>query len=191
MQPPSMKIAIIGNCQGGHLSRVLSQLPKEQFNIESRHIISYESPAQGDREFIESADRILVQAYDFEQHNDAIRALDGARGKKIAYPLLAGHFLYPFGGKAHPRNAESKTAHFPLGHYDEQVSDSRLISLMAANPTVDPETLAHQFLAENFSDLLDLDRFFEMNKHKMERIGDAAGLNLWPIIERSFRDQPV
>jgi len=189
--PPATRIAVVGNCQAGQIVRLLQGLPADRCALECRHVVAYQDPRPGDREFVESADRILVQVTDFNQRNDPLKDLGEAGGRRIAFPLLAAHLLYPFASKVHPRNPESRSAYYPAGHYEAQVSDQHLIGMMAASPEADPKALVERFLAEDYRKLLDLDRLYELNRHKMERIGRAAGLDLWPVFERSFRHQPA
>lgn len=186
-----MKIAILGNCQGETLARLLPPAIEAYPGFDCRYLGEMHRLQPGALEFLRSADRILVQVTDTAHDKDVLRELDQAPGRKILYPLLYGNFLYPFAGKAHPLNALSRSPGCQGGHYEEQVSDAQLITLMARHADEPVQDIVRRYLELDYAQLIDLDRLYEMNASKLRRLGKLAGLDLWPRVEQHFRTQPV
>lgn len=186
-----MRIAVVGNCHADIVVQAVRHALRDVPGLDCRHIVSYRSATEADQAFIDSADRLLTQVADFKSRGEAAGKL-GERSERVGlFPLIAGNFIYPYSGKAHPRAAESRSVFCPSGYYEGQVSDSMLVDLMEKHAGEPVEAIVDRYLALDYASLLDLDRLFDINRMKMQRIGQAAGLDLWPKIERSFRDVPV
>ena len=186
-----MKIAVIGNCQGGVIAHTMEKAFVDRKDILLRYIPSYESAAPEDREFVAEADKVLSQITEGAAKNQIVEEIKAISRDVIYYPLLSCIFLYPFSIKPHPRSQVSRGAHIPGGYYAQGLSDSQLIALMEKNPDRSPEDIADEFLSLDYNDIIDLDGLFERSRATAERAGAISGLNIWPRIERLFRYQPV
>lgn len=185
-----MRIAVIGNCHADIVAQSVRAAIRDQ-TADCRHIISYKTISDTDRAFVEAADRILIQITDFKP-DQAISALIARKSDMIGrFPLIAASFLYPGAGKPHPKAAASRSFFCPSGYYEGQLSERLLIDLMQAHADEPPEAIVERYLAHDYAATLDLDRLFEINRLKMRRIGEAAGLDVWPLVERRFRDIPL
>jgi hypothetical protein len=186
-----MKIAVIGNCHAGIITQAVNAaLPAEE-KLDCRFIVPVESPSESDRLFASSSDHVLMQVTDFAGRSPLPERYGVKPDRIKRFPLVAGNFLYPFAGKSHPKAASTRSPFCPSGHYEAQLSDSMLIKLMAKYPEDPAPAVVERYLSLNYADLTDLDRLYEMNAVKMQRIGAAADLDLWPKIARSFRDYPL
>lgn len=186
-----MRIAIIGNCHGGTIAQTVRAALSDVKALDCRHLVSYQDASAGDRDFVETADRVLSQVTDFRSRGDLLERGAWASGRVGLYPLLACNFIYPFAGKGHPLAFASRSRSCPGGYFEAQISDSKLLDMMDADPRAAASDIVGRYLALDYSDFLNLDRLYEINRLKMQRLGEAAGLDVWPKIERSFRDAPI
>ncbi|MDX5929877.1 WcbI family polysaccharide biosynthesis putative acetyltransferase [Acidiphilium acidophilum] len=186
-----MRVAVIGNCHADIVAQVVRMALRSSQSLDCRHIVSYESTTAVDQQFIAEADRTLIQVTDFKNSRP------GAQDQAINYrnpgyfPLVAVNFLYPGAGKPHPRASESRTPYCPSGYFEGQVSDQLLIRLMTEYPHDSSASLVQRYLDADYAKIVDLDRIFEMNRIKSQRIGAAASMDLWPKIEAMFRYVPL
>jgi hypothetical protein len=185
-----MRIAVVGNCHGGIVAQTVRTALRDVAGLDCRHIVSYQHAGEAERDFVDAADRVLLQVTDFRSSSDLAGRIDTTSDRVGLFPLIAANFLYPFAGKAHPRAAESRSFYCPSGYYEGQVSDSVLLDLMQQHPEAPAGEIADRYLALDYATLTDLDRLHEVNRLKMQRIGAAAGLDLWARVERGFRDAP-
>jgi hypothetical protein len=186
-----MKVAVIGNCQGGVLAHVIEKAFSDHEEFVVRYVPSYEAAAPDDREFVRQADKVLSQVTEGASKNKLVEEIKTISREVIYYPLLSCIFLYPFSTKPHPRSDVSRGAHIPGGYYAEGLSDSQLIALMEKHPDRTSEDIADEFLALDYNDIIDLDALLERSRAQAERAAAISGLNIWPRVERLFRYQPV
>jgi len=186
-----VRIAIVGNCHGNIIAQVVRKALDAEADVDCRHIVNDRRVEEADRAFIDTADRVLLQVVDFKGRNAAVTGENLRPGVVGLFPLIACNFIYPFAGRAHPRSHESRSDHCPSGYYEGQSSDSVLMDLMEKHPDEPVEAVVDRYLEVDCARLVDLDRLYELNRLKMQRIGAAAGLDLWPKIERGFRDAPM
>ena len=186
-----MRIAVIGNCHGDIVAQTIRRALRTEPDIDCRHIVSYQTAGEADRAFIAAADRVVTQITDFKKH-DGLETLQCPRaGFVVRFPLIACTFLYPFSGRPHPRAAESRSEYRPSGYYEGQLSDWMLIDLMDRSEGGPVETIVDEYMALDYSATVDLDRLYDLNTLKMQRLGEEAGLDLWPKIDRLFRHRPL
>ncbi len=186
-----MRIAVVGNCHGGTIAQAIRAALRDVPALDCRHIVSYEQSSEADRAFVEQADRVLAQVTDFKRRDGVAGDLQQRSDRVGLFPLIACNFLYPYAGKPHPLAASTRSAYCPSGYYEEQLSDSNLIRLMEAHRDEPVEAIVERYLALDYAGMIDLDRLYDMNRMKMERIGAAAGLDLWRKVARGFRDAPM
>ena len=137
------------------------------------------------------ADRIVMQVTDFRASDDPIPEALRQSDRIVRFPSIACNFMYPFSGKSHPRAAATRSKACPSGFYEGQLSDSVLLDLMECRSDASAEGIVQHYLAQDYAQHTDLDRLYALNRMKMQRIGAHAGLDLWPKIERLFRDMPI
>ena len=185
----TLNIAVAGNCQAGIVANVIRHALRDVAGLDCRHIIT--DGEETANAFIENADHVVLQITDF--HTRGNPAAEGSRrsGRPLRFPLIACNFLYPFAGKPHPCAAASRSTACPSGFYEGQLSDSVLLNLMNREPDAPAQHIVQLYLAQDYTRHTDLDRLFEINRMKMQRIGAHSGLDLWPKIERMFRDAPL
>jgi hypothetical protein len=186
-----MRIAVIGNCHADIVSQVVRVALRSVPSLDCRHIVSYESTTAADRQFIATADRTLIQVTDFKSHRPGAQDREPSFRNPGYFPLVAVNFLYPGAGKPHPRAGESRTPYCPSGYFEGQISDQLLIRLMREHQGESSESIVERYLDADYATIVDLDRIFEMNRIKAQRIGAAASLDLWPKIEAMFRYVPL
>ncbi len=187
----TLRIAVIGNCHGDIIAKAARVALQGAGPLDCRHIVSYASATEDGRDFIDLADRVLLQVTDFKALNSLATGLDVNSQRVGTFPLIACNFLYPYAGRAHPLAAGTRSAYCPSGYYEGQLSDGMLIEVMGRHPAGATDAAVSDYLALDYAKLLDLDRLYEMNRTKLQRIGAASKLDLWPKIERRFRDVPV
>jgi len=187
----TLRIAVVGNCHGDIIAKAARVALRAVESLDCRHIVSYATATDADRGFIDMADRVLLQVTDFTAPNSLAAGLDLRSGQVGTFPLVACNFLYPYAGKAHPLASASRRPYCPSGYYEGQLSDTMLIDVMHRHEDAPTENAVAEYLALDYARLLDLDRLYDMNRIKMQRIGAASGLDLWPRIERRFRDMPI
>lgn len=186
-----MRIALVGNCHAGIIAQAVRAALHGDSGLDCRHIVSFQNTTAEEREFIEYADRVLVQITDFRKDPDLSAVVTNRSGSVGRFPLIACNFIYPGAGKAHPLAASSRSVFCASGHYEAQISDTLLIDTMEKHKDESAESIVDRYLALDYRDVLDLDRLFEINRLKMQRIGAASGLDLWPKIERNYKDAPL
>ena len=186
------RIAVVGNCHGGVIRSVLSQICPPT-DVETRFFKIGRPQPDDASSWIEAADTVLIQANDC-----AVPELPWpTRGRLVPFPLLTAQFLWPFNVRAHRRNDEAKTVAMPEGLFNHVMCDAQLLRLIesrdiaadAPQPLVDD--VVETYLALDFARLTNLDRLFQIAGDSTRRNADVVGYDMFSLIERDLRSGPV
>lgn len=179
------RIVFIGNCQLQSLSQLYRRFAGRAGDEDVTYLPSYEDLTDDRVTTIAGADIIVEQRMDV-----APRAEIGgiaSPAERHFVPLLAGGFLWPFAGQAHPRNE----FHWfmPGGPFDGEMSDSYLNRLI--EKAVPPAEAVEQYLAADINKLRNLDRLFEIIIDRQRSRDEACGFRIADLILEHFRDEPL
>jgi tetratricopeptide (TPR) repeat protein len=181
-----MKIVFVGNCHTfsikGLVQRALED-PELDLDFFWREDREQDIPT-----FIRGADRVVYHVTDYQQEDPIQAALDEVADRAIRLPYIAGNFLWPFSTQAHPRNAEEISYFLGSGPYEPQFGDAQLIKMMQAHAGEPAEDIVDRFLELDFNSVQPLDRYYEFNRHKYQRLGQSCSLDLWSLVERYLID---
>jgi hypothetical protein len=106
---------------------------------------------------------------------------------RIAVPVVSGEFLWPYAGRAHPRNAPAPG--LPDGPYPADFGDSFLDS-MAANGVSDDDAV-RRYLDLDIAEDAGLDGRLRMVLAMQEKLDAESGFNIAPFIAAHFRTEPL
>ncbi len=147
------------------------------------HVASYANLTDQARDAIAQADIVVLQVQDFVAR---IGALDlPPTAQRLMAPVLAGNFLWPFGGRARPGNKPSPG--LPEGPFSAQLGDSYLNRLIQRG--ADPAEAAADYRALDVAANTDLDRLFEIVIAKQARLDGELGYDAAGIIKAHFRTE--
>ena len=179
------RIVFIGNCQVQSLSQLYRRYADRARDEDIAYLPSYEDLTDDRVATIADADIVIEQRMDV-----APRAEIGGIGtpaERHFVPLLAGGFLWPFAGQAHPRNE----SHWflPGGPFDGEMSDSYLNRLI--EKAVPPAEAVDQYLTADMNRLRNLDRLFEIIVDRQRSRDEACGFRIADLIVAHIRDEPL
>ncbi len=106
---------------------------------------------------------------------------------RILVPVVSGDFLWPYSGRAHPRNAPF--AGLPDGPYPADFGDSYLDSL-AANGVAE-DVAVRRYLNLDIARDANLDEKLRTSLTIQERLDKESGFAIAPFIAANFRKQTL
>ena len=105
--------------------------------------------------------------------------------ERIAVPIVYGAFLWPFAGRAHPRNRGIDA--LPGGPYPADFGDSFLDRMLAEH--VPEDEAIRRYLALDVADEADLDGLFAHTMARQARLDAHTGFDIAGFIGSQFRSQ--
>jgi tetratricopeptide (TPR) repeat protein len=179
------RVVFIGNCQVQSLSQLYRRFSERESEEQIAYLPSYEDLTDDRAATIAEADVIIEQRMDVAPRAD----IDGvvSNAERYFVPLVAGGFLWPFAGQAHPRN--ESPWFMPSGPYGGEMGDSYLNRLI--DKAVPPAEAVDQYLALDVSRTRNLGRLFELLIDRQRSRDSACGYQLADLIEERFRDEPL
>lgn len=175
-------VLFFGNCQ----AEVLADIYRDHFAAELGDQVDFVPSIKGKpelhRDRIEQADIIVEQIFDFKP-----RIVPGdfrTKAHVVQFPCVSGAFLWPFMGKAHPRNSESYF--LPDGPYPEEMSDQFLND--AIERGVSPAAAAKAYLDLDIVAARRLDERYRIVLRRQRQLDARAQANAADLIKARFRD---
>jgi hypothetical protein len=181
------RVAILANCQGQDLLTLILALKGERTDIAVRHILNYVPSNRDEDDFITVATHVVYQVTWNQQSFE--RRYPGQI--VIYFPGLRLDCLYPFAGEAHPRNYAAWNETGSAGPFDDQLGDKQLNRIMSELAGAVPEKIYDRFISLDYANLVDLDRIWERDRSRLERLGEIAGLDILGPIDAGLRLRPV
>jgi tetratricopeptide (TPR) repeat protein len=179
------RVVFIGNCQVLCLSQQYQRFSERRDEEQIAYLASYEDLTEEGVATIESADIIIEQRMDVAPRADIGGIVTNAERQFV--PLLAGGFLWPFAGEAHPRN--ENVWFMAGGPYTGEMSDSYLNRHI--DKEVPPAEAVNQYLTLDVGSIRNLDRLFELLIDRQRSRDAACGYQFADVIEERFREEPL
>jgi tetratricopeptide (TPR) repeat protein len=179
------RVVFIGNCQVYSLSQLYQRFSERKGEEEIVYLPSYEDLTDDRAARIAEADIIVEQRFDVAPRVDVGGIASNA--ERYFVPLLAGGFLWPFAGGAHPRNEIH--SFMPTGPFDGEMGDTYLNRLIdKGTPAVEA---VEQYRALDVNNVRNLDRLFELLIDRQRSRDAACGYQIAGLLEERFRDEPL
>jgi tetratricopeptide (TPR) repeat protein len=177
-------VVFYGNCQakalGGLYRQYIAPLRNEKVSL----VDKIKSRGRGLRE----ADVLFEQIFSATEQ-DASRELQDS-AIHIKFPHVAGMFLWPFAGDAHPRNHEdAKNLLRPSGPYDAEIGDRFLNTLIKQD--VSPKDAIQAYYDLDIATRVRLERLFEIHLEQQRAKDLATGIDIADIINSRFRKEKL
>ncbi len=179
------RVAFVGNCQMFKLSNLYRNSLTTGLHGAANNINPQLELTVADRSVLEQADCVIWQVADVANKID--RSIVPASARVIDVPLISAVFLWPFAGRAHPRN--ERVPHAPNGPFDPELGDTFLNSLIAEG--VAPDEAASRYVSLDFSKRINLDRLYELWFEAQRRRDRATGFDILDMIVGRFRSEQV
>ena len=106
-----------------------------------------------------------------------------ASAQRIAVPAVSGAFLWPYAGRAHPRNRGTDA--LPGGPYPADFGDGFLDSMLAEG--VPEDEALRRYLAFDVAGAVDLDALLEDTLRRQAQLDARTGFGLAQFVEANFR----
>lgn len=124
---------------------------------------------------------IFIEQPGYSKDADTVRERLSAGCRIIRFPFHYLRSLWPL--CAHdPRNLPSE--YLPEGPYPESLGDRLVIRLLEERH--DPATLFERYINTDLRELVDLERFHEINMHRMRASESACDVKVVPFIEANL-----
>jgi tetratricopeptide (TPR) repeat protein len=179
------RVVFIGNCQVYSLSQLYQSFSERKSEEQIVYLPSYEDLTDERAARVAEADIIVEQRMDVAPRADVGGIVSSA--ERYFVPLLAGGFLWPFAGGAHPRNEIH--SFMPTGPFDGEMGDTYLNRLID-NGTAAVEAV-DQYRALNVNSVRNLDRLFELLIDRQRSRDAACGYQIADLIEERFREEAL
>lgn len=183
--PAARRIVFVGNCQMQAVHAVYRRFVTPHIPSVTSHIASYANLSDDARKLLASADIVVQQVQDFAAK---VGTLDlPSTTQRYFAPVLAGNFMWPFGGRARPGNKPAPG--LTEGPFPAQLGDSRLNQYIQQG--TDPAEAARDYTALDVAAAANLDRLFEIIVSKQARLDNDLGYGVAPLITAHFRDEQL
>ena len=106
-----------------------------------------------------------------------------ANAERIAVPVVSGAFLWPYAGRAHPRNRGTDA--LPGGPYPADFGDGFLDSMLAER--VPEDEALRRYLAFDVAGAVDLDALLDDTLSRQAQLDARTGFGLAAFIGANFR----
>jgi tetratricopeptide (TPR) repeat protein len=179
------RVVFIGNCQIYSLLQLYQRFSERKGEEEIVYLPSYEDLTDDRAARVAEADIIVEQRFDVAPRADAGGIATNA--ERYFVPLLAGGFLWPFAGGAHPRNETH--SFMPTGPFEGEMGDTYLNRLIEkGTPAAEA---VNQYRALDVNSVRNLDRLFELLIDRQRSRDAACGYQIADLIEERFREEPL
>jgi tetratricopeptide (TPR) repeat protein len=179
------RVVFIGNCQVYSLSQLYQRFSERTSEEQIVYLPSYEDITDDRAAQVAEADVIVEQRMDVAPRADVGGIVTNA--ERFFVPLLAGGFLWPFAGGAHPRNVVH--SFMPTGPFNGEMGDSYLNRLIdKGTPAVEA---VEQYRGLDVNSVRNLDRLYELLIDRQRSRDAACGYRIADLIEERFREEPL
>ena len=178
-------VLFLGNCQAEALASVYRARAAAEIGDSVSFLSSVSRPSDSDVQLIQDADVIIEQVFDFKPTVALEDFTPNAR--VVRFPTVSGAFLWPFSGRAHPRNAS-----FPFlrgGPYPAELGDGFLNRMIVER--VDPDDAVARYLELDVAAIANLDQRYEIIIRQQRSRDALADLPTADVMERLFRDEHI
>ncbi len=182
IKPARPALIVAGNCQASFLWRALKESPQlsEQYDI-----LYFRNFRKGDQSDLAPEDlsrcAILLEQIAHKAPELPNKHLLPANAHVVSFPILWMNSLWPTAIKD-PRNAP--TEQHPAGPYP--YGDRLVLRLL--DDGLGPEEIAQQYAKVDLNQIVDLQRFHEINVEKARLLDARADVKLGAHVIESFRD---
>jgi tetratricopeptide (TPR) repeat protein len=180
----SKTIVFVGNCQLGGLANLYRKFVAADREDIVHYFPSYQQSTDDQRRIIAGAQIVLQQTLDFAPQIGEFQT----EAKIYLIPHLAGSFIWPCGGQAHPRNMAPVFGD-PAGPYNAELGDSFLNKMIAEN--VDPDEALDRYLNTNLAATRRVERMRELVLEQQRARDLMCGYNFADYIDSNFRNKKL
>jgi tetratricopeptide (TPR) repeat protein len=183
------KVVFLGNCQARVYRNLYADHIAPRLGDDVSFVASFVGLDDEIRAEIGNADVLAVQLYDGEA-SIGLHNVDTA-AKIIFFPNITGMFLWPFGGRPHPRNKPEP--YLPHGPYDLNMGD-RWLDRAASGRHLDSAEagrIADDYLALDLATAAKADRLYELIIDRQRQRDAKSGFACADLIERHLHDEVI
>lgn len=173
-------VVFVGNCQLGALAGLYKRFVADACGDSVHYLASYQESSAAQRQIASEADILLHQVLDFAPKIGDLPT----RAEVYLVPHLSGAFLWPHGGRAHPKNGPPPFGD-PAGPYDAEIGDSFLNKLIISE--VDPDEAVALYSRTDIAVTRRVDRLKELVLERQQSRDNACGYDFASFIEANFR----
>jgi len=179
------RIVFVGNCQLDALRNLYDRFVGGATNDVTSFLPSWTEIDHSGVATLAGADLIVNQLQSFSGELELPEPV--ARIPRVAVPLVSASFLWPFGGAAHPSNADSPF--LKGGPYPGELGDGFLNRLIRG--AVPAEQALEQYRQHDLGGSAALDRRYELLMDQQRMRDEATGFLIASEIEANFRKEPL
>ena len=175
-------IVFFGNCQVLALQTVYNKYVRPYSQTTTHFVDAYNLVTEESYSTLASADIVVTQEAQWPAKMGREAIPQSAAVHLV--PVVSGGFLWPFQGQMHPKPPLDSGPYSP---YMPEYCDRFLNDLIAKETP--PEEALQIYKSVDISEMVNLDRIYELVMESQQKLDNLTGFNCASIIRDNFRDE--